>query len=72
MGRNENCVVSKPRIKDYIRTIHLDGNRLLSRGDPFSGHHFACKPIFDVPHTDDDNASNDFQRYKLRRMFKSN
>uniref|UniRef100_A0A915C780 THAP-type domain-containing protein n=2 Tax=Parascaris univalens TaxID=6257 RepID=A0A915C780_PARUN len=62
---------AETRIKDYIRTIHLDGNRLLSRGDPFSGHHFACKPIFDVPHTDDDNASNDFRGNEARREHSS-
>ncbi|CAD6199269.1 unnamed protein product [Caenorhabditis auriculariae] len=31
-------------IRDVIRTIHLDGVKLLSKGDPFSGHHFACRP----------------------------
>ncbi|VDM44925.1 unnamed protein product [Toxocara canis] len=47
---------AETRVKDYIRTIHLDGARLLSRGDPFAGHHFACKPIFDAPqHGDDDS-----------------
>lgn len=31
-------------IRDVIRTIHLDGYKFLSNGDPFNGHHFACRP----------------------------
>ncbi|GMT19344.1 hypothetical protein PFISCL1PPCAC_10641, partial [Pristionchus fissidentatus] len=36
---------TETRDKDNIRTIHLDGDRLLSRGDPLSGHHHGCNPM---------------------------
>uniref|UniRef100_A0A8R1DUJ7 THAP-type domain-containing protein n=1 Tax=Caenorhabditis japonica TaxID=281687 RepID=A0A8R1DUJ7_CAEJA len=41
-----NCRKAKTEsgIRDVIRTIHLDGNKFLSSGDPFNGHHFACRP----------------------------
>lgn len=41
-----NCRKAKTEssIRDVIRTIHLDGHKFLSGGDPFSGHHFACRP----------------------------
>ncbi|CAI2348160.1 unnamed protein product [Caenorhabditis sp. 36 PRJEB53466] len=41
-----NCRKAKAEsgIRDVIRTIHLDGNKFLSNGDPFNGHHFACRP----------------------------
>ncbi|KAF8358145.1 hypothetical protein PRIPAC_93140 [Pristionchus pacificus] len=31
--------------KDNVRTIHLNGNKLLSGQDPLSGHHHACNPL---------------------------
>ncbi|UMM22304.1 hypothetical protein L5515_003583 [Caenorhabditis briggsae] len=51
-------------IRDVIRTIHLDGYKFLSSGDPFNGHHFACRPhnVYDsksmwrpVPGQNEDN-----------------
>uniref|UniRef100_A0A1I7XJ84 ZP domain-containing protein n=1 Tax=Heterorhabditis bacteriophora TaxID=37862 RepID=A0A1I7XJ84_HETBA len=36
------------KVKDVIRTIHLNGSVILSKGDPFSGHHFACRPFSSV------------------------
>ncbi|KAF1762338.1 hypothetical protein GCK72_010600 [Caenorhabditis remanei] len=41
-----NCRKAKTEsgIRDVIRTIHLDGYKFLSNGDPFNGHHFACRP----------------------------
>uniref|UniRef100_A0A0K0DIT0 THAP-type domain-containing protein n=1 Tax=Angiostrongylus cantonensis TaxID=6313 RepID=A0A0K0DIT0_ANGCA len=33
------------RIKDVIRTIHIKDGIVRSRGDPFYGHHVACRPF---------------------------
>ncbi|KAK6031104.1 THAP domain protein [Ostertagia ostertagi] len=33
------------RVKDVIRTIHIKDGTIRSRGDPFWGHHFACRPF---------------------------
>ncbi|WKY01029.1 hypothetical protein Q1695_015210 [Nippostrongylus brasiliensis] len=33
------------RVKDVIRTIHIKDDTIQSRGDPFWGHHFACRPF---------------------------
>ncbi|EGT39817.1 hypothetical protein CAEBREN_14325 [Caenorhabditis brenneri] len=50
-----NCRKAKSEsgIRDVIRTIHLDGFKFLSSGDPFSGHHFACRPhnVYDLKST---------------------
>uniref|UniRef100_A0A1I7TB38 THAP-type domain-containing protein n=1 Tax=Caenorhabditis tropicalis TaxID=1561998 RepID=A0A1I7TB38_9PELO len=47
-----NCRKAKTEsgIRDVIRTIHLDGFKFLSSGDPFNGHHFACRPhnVYDL------------------------
>ncbi|CAI4231200.1 unnamed protein product [Auanema sp. JU1783] len=37
-------------VKDVIRTIHIDGTAILSKDDPFYGHHYACFPIQSEPH----------------------
>ncbi|GMS89513.1 hypothetical protein PENTCL1PPCAC_11688, partial [Pristionchus entomophagus] len=39
--------------KDNIRTIHLSGSKLLSVGDPLTGHHHACTPIYINPRMDE-------------------
>ncbi|VDP05965.1 unnamed protein product [Heligmosomoides polygyrus] len=38
-----SCLTS--RVKDVIRTIHIKDGAIQSRGDPFWGHHFACRPF---------------------------
>ncbi|VDM60966.1 unnamed protein product [Angiostrongylus costaricensis] len=36
---------AETRIKDVIRTIHIKDGIVRSRGDPFYGHHVACRPF---------------------------
>lgn len=42
-----NCKKAKSQsnIRDVVKTIQMDGTKILSRTDPFQGHHFACRPI---------------------------
>ena len=34
-------------VKDVIRTIRIDERyrQIMSKGDPFGGHHYACMPL---------------------------
>ncbi|KAJ1349438.1 hypothetical protein KIN20_005012 [Parelaphostrongylus tenuis] len=36
---------AETRINDVIRTIHIKDGIIRSRGDPFLGHHVACRPF---------------------------
>ncbi|KHJ98102.1 hypothetical protein OESDEN_01912 [Oesophagostomum dentatum] len=40
------------KVKDVIRTIHIKDGIIRSRGDPFWGHHFACRPFTSVDAND--------------------
>ncbi|VDL70018.1 unnamed protein product [Nippostrongylus brasiliensis] len=41
----KNRGMNDARVKDVIRTIHIKDDTIQSRGDPFWGHHFACRPF---------------------------
>ncbi|KAK6743202.1 hypothetical protein RB195_010456 [Necator americanus] len=44
------------RVKDVIRTIHIKDGIIRSRGDPFWGHHFACRPFTSADVHDDNRV----------------
>ncbi|GMR42486.1 hypothetical protein PMAYCL1PPCAC_12681 [Pristionchus mayeri] len=49
--------------KDIVRTIHLNGKKLLSGQDPLEGHHHACTPIDRTPTREEMEGAERMERF---------